>query len=90
MVGVHDYINLSWIADYAAGECNGLAQARAFGRAFTEEVHQPAYRDYDILMSTGNTAAWANVVSLLCDNGAYILCEEHVSSTLPAFRSAQS
>ncbi|KAK6187986.1 hypothetical protein LQW54_013581 [Pestalotiopsis sp. IQ-011] len=63
------------------GTCTGNAELRQWCLDFTQKIHRPAYKDYEILMHTGNTNAWAKVVGLLCEKGDYILCE---SNTYPS------
>lgn len=39
-------------------------------------MHQPAYSDFEILLTSGNTNAWSKVVGLLLEDDDYVLCEE--------------
>ncbi|KAH9889195.1 pyridoxal phosphate-dependent transferase [Xylariomycetidae sp. FL2044] len=45
-------------------------------RDLTERVHAPPC-EYEIILTTGNTSAWAKVVGLLCEDDDYILVEEY-------------
>jgi aromatic amino acid aminotransferase I len=48
-----------------------------WARDFTEKVFRPAYSDFEILLTSGNTDGWCKVVRMLCEPGDFILCEEH-------------
>lgn len=39
-------------------------------------MHRPQYQDWDVVLTTGNTDAFAKAVSLLCNRGDKILVEE--------------
>jgi aromatic amino acid aminotransferase I len=41
-------------------------------------VYKPARDDFQLLLSSGSTDAWAKVVQLLCEPGDYILVEQFV------------
>ncbi|KAK9785225.1 putative Aromatic aminotransferase Aro8 [Seiridium cardinale] len=58
------------------GNSTGNAELRQWCLEFTQRIHRPAYRDFDVLLHPGNTNAWSKVVSLLCEKGDYILCED--------------
>ncbi|PYH79469.1 PLP-dependent transferase [Aspergillus uvarum CBS 121591] len=58
------------------GSGAGDAQLRQRCRDFTQHVHRPLCENFDILLHPGNTNAWSKVISLLCERGDYILCEE--------------
>lgn len=45
---------------------------------FVKQVYKPARGDSQVLLSTGNTDAWAKVVQLLCEPGEHILVEQVV------------
>ncbi|KAL0068926.1 hypothetical protein AAF712_003919 [Marasmius tenuissimus] len=55
----------------------GSPRLSSFVRKFTEDVLRPGYSDFEILLNFGNTDAWNKVVSLLCEEGDYILVEQH-------------
>ncbi|KAH6657578.1 aromatic aminotransferase Aro8 [Truncatella angustata] len=59
------------------GNCTGNAELRQWCLEFTQQIHRPAYKDYDVLLHPGNTNAWCKVVGLLCEKGDYILCESY-------------
>jgi aromatic amino acid aminotransferase I len=44
---------------------------------FTKTIFKPAYSDFEILLSGGNTDAWKKVVGLLTEQGDRILVEAH-------------
>lgn len=46
---------------------------------------QPGYADYEVLINAGATDGWAKVVSLLCEAGDFILCDEHTYPSSQAF-----
>ncbi|KAH8895551.1 aromatic aminotransferase Aro8 [Thozetella sp. PMI_491] len=58
------------------GNGAGAPALREWCRDFTEQVHQPANKNFEILCHPGNTNAWSKVVGLLLEEGDYILCEE--------------
>ncbi|KAG7087453.1 hypothetical protein E1B28_013419 [Marasmius oreades] len=55
----------------------GSERLSSFLQKFTKDVLRPGFTDFEILLNFGNTDAWSKVVSLLCEQGDYILVEEH-------------
>ncbi|KIM94765.1 hypothetical protein OIDMADRAFT_172496 [Oidiodendron maius Zn] len=59
------------------GSCAGDPSVIKWAADFTNIVFQPAYSDFEILLSGGNTDAWKKVVGLLSEQGDKILVEAH-------------
>lgn len=59
----------------SAGSGAGNIQLRDWCHEFTKTVHKPAYSDFEILCTPGNTNAWSKVVGLLLEADDYVLCE---------------
>lgn len=57
-----DDVNLATALQY--GTANGLPQLQKFIKNFVEQVYQPAYADWTILVHTGNTDGYVRVLSL--------------------------
>lgn len=51
-------------------------ELRQWCRELPHQVHQPAYDNYEVLLTSGNTNAWSKVVGLLLEDDEYVLCEE--------------
>lgn len=47
-------------------------------RDFVKEVYKPRRTDFEVILSCGNTDAWAKTVQLLCEPGEHILVEQFV------------
>jgi len=61
-----------------------------FIREFVEKVYVPGFKDYDILLSCGNTDALYKIFHLLLDPGDSILVEEFTyPSALESVRPLQ-
>lgn len=61
--------------DRIPGNGAGNPQLRQWCLDFTLQIHQPPYKDVEVLLHQGNTNAWSKVVGLLCEEGDHILCE---------------
>ncbi|GAA5925167.1 hypothetical protein JCM10213_000550, partial [Rhodosporidiobolus nylandii] len=66
------------------GYANGFPTLRAWLADWTREVYDPATSDWEILLHTGNTDAWHKLVSMLCEPGDLILCEEYTFASAMA------
>jgi aromatic amino acid aminotransferase I len=63
----------------------------AFLKEFVEKVYIPAYSDYDILMTCGNTDALYKIFNMLIDPGDFVLVEEFTyPSALESMHPLQS
>lgn len=62
---------------YCLGSSAGDPSVIKWAADFTNTVFQPAYSDFEILLSGGNTDAWKKVVGLLSEQGDKILVEAH-------------
>lgn len=69
---------------HAAGG-TGDANLTNFCHAFVKEVYKPARDDFQVLLSSGSTDAWAKVVQLLCEPGEHILVEQFVYPSAQSF-----
>jgi aromatic amino acid aminotransferase I / 2-aminoadipate transaminase len=67
-------INLSTLLQY--GLVTGLPALNEFLLKFVEKVYIPAYKDYDILLSCGNTDALYKIFNMLLDPEDSVLVEE--------------
>ncbi|KAF9105883.1 Aromatic/aminoadipate aminotransferase 1 [Mortierella sp. AM989] len=54
----------------------GIKSLREFCKEHVNQMHQPKYQDWDVVLSCGNTDAFAKAVSMLCNRGDQILVEE--------------
>lgn len=52
---------------------------------FVKNVYKPARSDFQVLLSTGSTDAWAKTVQLLCNPGEHILVEQFVYPSAQSF-----
>ncbi|KAK9365216.1 pyridoxal phosphate-dependent transferase [Lipomyces kononenkoae] len=68
--------DLSGALQYEQG--TGAKQLLTFLKKHTEIVHKPQYRDWDCIMSGGNTHAMETVFRMLINPGDYVLMEEYV------------
>ncbi|KAK9239932.1 pyridoxal phosphate-dependent transferase [Lipomyces kononenkoae] len=73
--GQSDY-DLSGALQYEQG--TGAKQLLTFLKKHTEIVHRPQYRDWDCIMSGGNTHAMETVFRMLINPGDYVIVEEFV------------
>lgn len=70
------------------GHTNGQPELVSFLKKHTEIVHPIQYEDWDIIVNTGNTQGWDNVLRNFTDPGDSILVEEYTfSSSLEAARA---
>lgn len=67
-------INLSTLLQY--GLVTGLPALNEFLLKFVEKVYIPAYKDYDVLLSCGNTDALYKIFNMLLDPEDFVLVEE--------------
>lgn len=67
-------IQLSTALQYS--QATGLVPLQGFIRQFSQRVFQPATADWDITLCSGSTAAWAQIVTTLCNPGDGFLVEE--------------
>ncbi|KAG0247644.1 Aromatic/aminoadipate aminotransferase 1 [Mortierella polycephala] len=58
------------------GMGTGITSLREFCKEHINRVHCPKYQDWDVMLSAGNTDAYAKVVAMLCNRGDKILVEE--------------
>ncbi|KAF9412867.1 Aromatic/aminoadipate aminotransferase 1 [Podila epigama] len=54
----------------------GRDTLRGFCREHVATMHAPKYQDWDVIISAGNTDAFAKAVALLCNRGDRVLVEE--------------
>ncbi|KAF9204043.1 hypothetical protein BGZ49_005755 [Haplosporangium sp. Z 27] len=66
--------NLSTALQYGLG--TGIKSLREFCKEHVNQMHQPKYQDWDVVLSAGNTDAFAKTISMLCNRGDQILVEE--------------
>lgn len=70
------------------GHTNGQPELLDFLKEHTRILHNMKYQDWDIIVNTGNTQSWDNVLRNFCDKGDIALVEEYsFSSSLEAARS---
>jgi aromatic amino acid aminotransferase I len=67
-------VNLATSLQYAPAVA--LAQLQDFLKPFISEVYRPAFKDWTVLIDTGNTDGWSRAVTTLCNPGEGVLCEE--------------
>ncbi|KAK9325613.1 pyridoxal phosphate-dependent transferase [Lipomyces orientalis] len=70
----HSEYDLSGALQYEQG--TGAKQLLKFLKRHTEIVHNPPYRDWDCIMTGGNTHAMETVFRMLINPGDYIVLEE--------------
>ncbi|KAJ8103151.1 pyridoxal phosphate-dependent transferase [Lipomyces tetrasporus] len=70
----HSEYDLSGALQYEQG--TGSKQLLKFLKRHTEIVHNPPYRDWDCIMTGGNTHAMETVFRMLINPGDYIVLEE--------------
>ncbi|KAG0214377.1 Aromatic/aminoadipate aminotransferase 1 [Mortierella sp. GBA30] len=66
--------NLSDSLQYGLG--SGMESLRMFCKEHVNQVHRPQYQDWDVVLSAGNTDAFAKALSMLCNRGDKVLVEE--------------
>lgn len=54
----------------------GLPSLREFCKGHVAKMHGPQYRDWDVVLSAGNTDAFAKACSMVCNRGDKVLVEE--------------
>ena len=59
------------------GAASGDAQLVDFIKEHTEMVHKVPYKDWDLVLTIGNTQAWDACIRTFCDPGDSILVEEY-------------
>ncbi|KAG0366314.1 hypothetical protein BGZ54_005544 [Gamsiella multidivaricata] len=66
--------NLSASLQYGIG--TGIKSLREFCKEHVNQMHRPQYQDWDVILSAGNTDAFAKTIAMLCSRGDKILVEE--------------
>ncbi|KAG0210046.1 Aromatic/aminoadipate aminotransferase 1 [Mortierella sp. GBA30] len=66
----------SLTASLQYGLGTGIKSLREFCKEHVNQMHRPQYQDWDVILSAGNTDAFAKAVSLVCNRGDKILVEE--------------
>ncbi|KAF9436188.1 hypothetical protein BGZ76_004604 [Entomortierella beljakovae] len=66
--------NLSAALQYGLG--TGIKSLREFCKEHVNQMHRPQYQDWDVVLSAGNTDAFAKAISMLCNRGDQVLVEE--------------
>jgi aromatic amino acid aminotransferase I len=56
----------------------GQPALAAFCRQLTAALWAPAYADWDILLNNGGTDAWTKILTLLLEDGQYVITESQV------------
>lgn len=77
-------IPLELSLQYSASQ--GLPPLVDFITEHTRLIHDPPYRDWEVVCTLGNTHGWNAVLNLFCDHGDTVLVEEY--SFPPPFVSA--
>lgn len=54
----------------------GLPSLREFCKEHVAQMHGPQYSDWDVVLSAGNTDAFAKAASMVCNRGDKVLVEE--------------
>lgn len=54
----------------------GVESLRLFCKEHINQFHRPQYQDWDVIISAGNTDAFAKAIPMLCNRGDNILIEE--------------
>jgi aromatic amino acid aminotransferase I len=54
----------------------GLAQLSTICMEISSRIYKPAYTNFTTLVHAGNTDGWAKTVSMLCNPGEGVLCDE--------------
>ncbi|KAF9959954.1 hypothetical protein BGZ70_008728 [Mortierella alpina] len=54
----------------------GITSLREFCKEHVNRMHRPQYQDWDVILSAGNTDAFAKAVAMVCNRGDKILVEE--------------
>ncbi|KAG7446629.1 PLP-dependent transferase [Guyanagaster necrorhizus] len=67
-------LDLSTSLQYSS--CTGLPWLLNYTRELTRTVFRPAYKNFEVLLNEGSTAAWNKVVNLLCEMGDFIFVEK--------------
>lgn len=67
-------VNLATALQY--GTAQGLIALQDFTKEFIERVYQPAYSDWTLLISTGNTDGLSRAFQTLCNPGEFFITEE--------------
>ncbi|KAG0364213.1 pyridoxal phosphate-dependent transferase [Gamsiella multidivaricata] len=55
---------------------SGIESLRMFCKEHVNQMHRPQYQDWDVVLSAGNTDAFAKAISMLCNRGDRVLVEE--------------
>ncbi|KAF9960823.1 Aromatic/aminoadipate aminotransferase 1 [Mortierella alpina] len=66
--------NLTDSLQYGLG--TGIESLRMFCKEHVNQMHRPQYQDWEVVLSAGNTDAFAKAISMLCNRGDKILVEE--------------
>ncbi|KAG0340580.1 Aromatic/aminoadipate aminotransferase 1 [Podila humilis] len=66
--------SLSASLQYGIG--TGITSLREFCKEHVAVMHAPKYQDWDVIVSAGNTDAFAKAIAMLCNRGDSILVEE--------------
>ncbi|KAI1293421.1 hypothetical protein EDD11_008370 [Mortierella claussenii] len=66
--------NLSASLQYGLG--TGIKSLREFCKEHVNQMHRPQYQDWEVVLSAGNTDAFAKALNMLCNRGDRILVEE--------------
>ncbi|KAF9933462.1 hypothetical protein BGZ67_004286 [Mortierella alpina] len=54
----------------------GIKSLREFCKEHVNQMHRPQYQDWDVILSAGNTDAFAKAVAMVCNRGDTVLVEE--------------
>ncbi|KAG0075206.1 hypothetical protein BGZ93_007099 [Podila epicladia] len=66
--------SLSSSLQYGIG--TGIKALREFCKEHVATMHAPKYQDWDVVLSAGNTDAFAKAISMICNRGDFIFVEE--------------
>lgn len=79
--------DLSLAESLQYGLSSGQPELQGIIREIVHRIYKPAYRDWTILIHSGNTDGWGRAVMTLCDPGDVILaCEWTYPSAMAASR----
>ncbi|KAJ2763622.1 hypothetical protein IWQ56_004788, partial [Coemansia nantahalensis] len=58
------------------GNGRGIASYLDFAREHTARIHKPVYEDWDVVVSQGNTDAFAKTLEMFCERGDTLIVDE--------------
>ncbi|GMM38641.1 bifunctional 2-aminoadipate transaminase/aromatic-amino-acid:2-oxoglutarate transaminase [Saccharomycopsis crataegensis] len=72
------------------GNTNGQPELIKFLKEHTTMVHPMQYQDWDLIVNTGNTQGWNDLLRNFCDKGDTILTEEYTFASSLEAANAQA